>query len=269
MKRSSAVAGFVEFENGVCKLQLTSVNLATTTSASSSTTSPSQNTSSGMPPIQDIMSQIASPTSDVHASKRTLSSRQLQSHICYIQRSLNLTTGVKGEWTSQALEMLNKWLSSPKKGTGTKAAAPLAILDGDVNDKPDTEEAKALEVEAKDAEDLHTENPDAKDAKDLLAENPLLELEETKNTQDTQAENAVDTKEQDAGSDSDASSSSSSSSWTLPTDWGTWPAEWHDVWQESLFLLDLSAGEGQEKADIVMAMLKAVHRAKLRWDQAK
>ena len=269
----AALAGFVEFENGVCKLQLTSVNLATTAS-SSSTTSPSQNTSSGMPPIQDIMSQIASETSSVHASKKTLSRRQLQSHICYIQRSLNLTTGLKGEWTPQALEMLNKWLASPKKGTGTKAASPLAILDGDVSDKPDTKDLEVKVKEAEDTKDLPTENSDveaakdAKDAKDSPAENPDLELKETENTHDTQAENAVDTK--DADSDSDSSySSSSSSSWTLPTDWRTWPAEWHDVWQESLFLLERSAGESQKKADIAMAMLKSVHKAKLRWDQAQ
>ncbi|CAE7713638.1 unnamed protein product [Symbiodinium microadriaticum] len=205
-----------------------------------------------MPPIQDIMSQIVSRTSNAHVSKRTLSSRQIQSHICYIQRSLNLTTGFKGEWTSQASEMLNKWLSSPKKGT--KAAAPLAIADGDVNEKLDTEE----------------------DTTDLLAENPDFEVEakdpedkEADNTQETQAEDVVETKEHDAGSDSDSShSSSSSSSWTLPTDWGSWTSEWHDVWQEALYLPERSAGESQEKADIAMTMLRAVHRAKLQWDRA-
>ncbi|CAE7412068.1 unnamed protein product [Symbiodinium sp. CCMP2592] len=167
----------------------------------------------------------------------TLSRRQLQSDICYIQRSFNLSTGLKGEWTPQALETLNKWLSSPKKGTRSKAAAPHAILDGDVNDKPYTEEAKSensiaenpdLEVEAKetqvgveeakDAEDLLTENPDlevakgAKDANDLL-ENPELELKGAENTQDTSRERGGHQGTR-AGSDSDSSySDSSSSSW--------------------------------------------------------
>ena len=124
--------------------------------------------------------------------------------------------------------------------------------------------------------DFEVEAKDTQDAKDLLTENPDLEVEakdpedkEADNTRETQAEDVVETKEQDAGSDSDSShSSSSSSSWTLPTDWGSWTSEWHDVWQEALYLLERSAGESQEKADIAMTMLRAVHRAKLQWDRA-
>ncbi|CAE7704751.1 unnamed protein product, partial [Symbiodinium sp. CCMP2456] len=130
---------------------------------------------------------------------------------------------------ANALEMLNKWLSSPKKGT--KAAAPLAIADGDVNEMLETEEAKSQNSPAEDL-DLEAKDPEDKEAE---------------NAQDVQAEDVVETKGQDVGSDSDSSySSSSSSSWVLPTDWGAWTSEWHDVRQEGLHLLERSAGESQE-----------------------
>ena len=59
--------------------------------------------------------------------------------------------------------MPNKWLSSPKKGA--KAAASLAIADGDANDKVETEDAKSNQS--------FTENPDL-EAKDAQAAKELL-----------------------------------------------------------------------------------------------
>ena len=124
MKRAAAVAGFLEVEGGVCKRQITSIsNVTTATSSSPSTAGSSMGSLSvyvGPPKIENIIAQINSGDVREHPTKLSLTARQLQCHLCYLQRSLRLTTGMSGGWNPQAQEIFQNWLVSPKRGVACK-----------------------------------------------------------------------------------------------------------------------------------------------------
>ena len=128
MKRTASVAGFLHVEAGLCRLELTHAEPSVSPAGSTS-----------HPPMATIMSEIASSAA-VHSTKQSLQLRQVQSHVNYIQRSLNLSTGTQGGWNPQAQEMLWTWLAAPKKGSKAKNCFAVHQGQGVVRDREGRED---------------------------------------------------------------------------------------------------------------------------------
>ena len=88
-----------------------------------------------------IMSQSSAGNVEVHLTKLSLTARQFQCHICYVHRSLGLSTGMLGGWSPQAQEMFAKWLVMLKKGVASEPSGPEPISDGIASPRADPDPA--------------------------------------------------------------------------------------------------------------------------------
>lgn len=123
MKRIASVAGFLHVEAGLCRLELTHAEPSVSPAGSTS-----------HPPMATIMSEIASSAA-VHSTKQSLQLRQVQSHVNYIQRSLNLSTGTQGGWNPQAQEMALDMAGSSQEGQQGKNCFAVHQGQGVVRDR--------------------------------------------------------------------------------------------------------------------------------------
>ena len=92
------------------------VSLAKTMTTSSRTR---QTTTTVTPPSpQSLLDQVATGAMTPHEtkiSKMSLNLRQFQSHMCYLQAKLFLTTGVSGGWSEAAQELLLGWFGAKNR----------------------------------------------------------------------------------------------------------------------------------------------------------
>ena len=239
MKRTASVAGFLHVEAGLCRLELTHAEPSVSPAGSTS-----------HPPMATIMSEIASSAA-VHSTKQSLQLRQVQSHVNYIQRSLNLSTGTQGGWNPQAQEMLWTWLAAPKKGSKAKTAS-LSI-----KDKASSETEEAAKIE--DVNNIVEPEP-AKFEDDSKVAKP-----ETAKTED---ENNIAEPKETAKCDSDSSYSSSDSEESVldhVVDTSGWPTDWHDTWECAIGLAN-SSGNSSNKLRVAQRLMKTIFAAKQQWD---
>lgn len=260
MKRTASVAGFLHVEAGRCRLELT--HAEPSVSPADPRVSPAGSTSH--PPMATIMSEIASSAA-VHSTKQSLQLRQVQSHVNYIQRSLNLPTGTLGGWNPQAQEMLWTWLAAPKKGSKAKAAL-LSIKDKasseteeaakieDVNNIVESETAK-IEDDSKVAEPETAKTED----EDNIAEPETAQIED---------DSKIAEPKETAECNSDSSYSSSDSEESVldhVVDTSGWPTDWHDTWECAIGLAN-SSGNSSTKLRVAQRLMKTIFAAKQQWD---
>ena len=140
MKRSAAVAGVLEIGQGVCKLKLKNPTFQSEAASSSNTSTSQSPTSSSItnaPDVANVIAQTKSGDLVTRASEKTITSQQIQSHVCYIQRTLNFVTtlsfvtGIKSGWSEQAQEAFQTWLAAPKKRFTTLTTMQ-ALTNGEV-----------------------------------------------------------------------------------------------------------------------------------------
>ena len=125
MKRVGAVSGLISLENGVCKLELVQSSFTPSTSAS---TASMPNPSSPPPVISTIVEEIKSGTLETHPTKQDLTSRQVQSHVIYLQHKFSLVPGSQGGWNQLAEDALRQWLRTKKRGAAAKASSSNQVL---------------------------------------------------------------------------------------------------------------------------------------------
>ena len=107
----------------MCRLEVTNLSMASgsaqpPTSFSQSSASPTvPNNTMEMPRLADIIAKITDGTLVTHETKQSITSRQLLSHVCYLQKKFNLPTGLNGGWSPVAEHALHQWLATPKKGS--------------------------------------------------------------------------------------------------------------------------------------------------------
>ena len=253
MKRTASVAGFLHVEAGLCRLELTHADPSVSPAGSTS-----------HPPMATIMSEIASSAA-VHSTKQSLQLRQVQSHVNYIQRSLNLSTGTQGGWNPQAQEMLWTWLAAPKKGSKAKTTL-LSIKD---KASSETEEAAKIEdvnniVEPETArfeDDNKVAKPETAKTED---ENNIAEPE----TAQIEDNSKIAEPKETAKCDSDSSYSSSDSEESVldhVVDTSGWPTDWHDTWECAIGLAN-SSGNSSNKLRVAQRLMKTIFAAKQQWD---
>ncbi|CAE7291429.1 unnamed protein product [Symbiodinium microadriaticum] len=134
MKRSATVAGVLEIGQGVCKLKLKNLTFQSEAASSSNTStsqSPTSSSIANVPDVANVIEQIKSGDLVTRASEKTITSRQIQSHVCYIQRTLSFVAGIKSGWSEQAQEAFQTWLAAPKKRSRTLTAMQ-ALTNGEV-----------------------------------------------------------------------------------------------------------------------------------------
>ena len=102
MKRTAQVSGTIEIDNAVCRLELTNIHVVQTPMPSAGSSSTSPGTTS--PRIDELLTQIVDDVVPTHHSRKDLTSRQIQVHMCHIQRKYGLNTGVQGGWNTMADE---------------------------------------------------------------------------------------------------------------------------------------------------------------------
>ena len=78
--------------------------------------------------------------------KKQRTPRQLQAHIHYVQRSLNLAPGMAGQWSREAQDVLDTWLLKDVKGMQKKNMLAL-------EDKPGAEPSCSEAVESQPKDD--------------------------------------------------------------------------------------------------------------------
>ena len=127
MKRVGAVSGLISLENGVCKLELVQSSFTPSTSAS---TASMPNPSSPPPVISTIVEEIKSGTLETHPTKQDLTSRQVQSHVIYLQHKFSLVPGSQGGWNQLAEDALRQWLRTKRRAAKASSSKQvLAITD--------------------------------------------------------------------------------------------------------------------------------------------
>ena len=261
MKRAAAVAGFLEVEGGVRKLQFTSVSNVTT--ATPPATTGSSSVYVGPPKIENILAQISSGDVRVHPTQSSITARQLQCHACYLQRSLGLPTGASGGWNPQAQEMFQKWLVAPKKGV--KSSAPAAISDGAEpvrNDesntqpekKPNTQPEKKPDAKKSDSSSSSSDSEPKPRPSTPQEEPEIILFDNAASEKPTSSEKPVF---ENPPSDSEMDAQGLT----------TWPSEWSDALNSCLHLKDCS-GQGTARRAVALGLLKQIHVAKAAWDAA-
>ena len=119
-------------------------HLTTFTSSSPSTAGSSVGSSSvvvGPRNAPTVMSQSSAGNVEVHLTKLSLTARQVQCHICYVHRSLGLSTGMLGGWSPQAQEMFANWLVMLKKSVASEPSGPEPVSDGNASPPADPDPA--------------------------------------------------------------------------------------------------------------------------------
>lgn len=249
MKRSAAVAGFIEIGDGTCRLELANLTVATTTTAGTTQTT---STTVPLPTPRSLLDQVSTGAIRAHESKIGLTPRQLQSHMCYLQNKLALTAGSSGGWSEKAQELLLRWFAAPKKGAKSSSSKPLAIKD--VEQPSSSKTPAALSI--KDVEQPSSSK--TLESMDHDHEQPLTENAETP----LQA-----TVESDQAECASTSSSDSSSSSSLPViDVSQWGSEWHDLWQQTTALNRHCAGSNK-RSQALKNLFKSIYAAKRRFDE--
>ena len=266
MKRAAAVAGFLEVEGGVCKLQFTSVRNVTTATPPSTTGSSSVYV--GPPKIENILAQISSGDVRVHPTKSSITARQLQCHVCYLQRSLGLPTGVSGGWNPQAQEMFQKWLVATKKGV--KSSAPAAISDGAEpvrSDESNTQPEKKPDAKKPDSSSSSSDSESSSSSTTSSGESPPKPRPSTPQEEPeiTLFDNAAS--EKPTSSEEPVFENPPSDSEMDAQGLMTWPSEWSDALNSCLHLKDCS-GQGTARRAVALGLLKQIHVAKAAWDAA-
>ena len=247
MKRSAAVAGFIEIGDGTCRLELANLTVATTTTAGTTQTT---STTVPLPTPRSLLDQVSTGAIRAHESKIGLTPRQLQSHMCYLQNKLALTAGISGGWSEKAQELLLRWFAAPKKGAKSSSSKPLAIKDVEQPSSSKTPAALAI----KDVEQPSS----SKTLESMDHEQPLTENAETP----LQA-----TVESDQAECASTSSSDSSSSSSLPViDVSQCGSEWHDLWQQTTVLNQHCAGSNK-RSQALKNLFKSIYAAKRRFDE--
>ena len=113
MKRSAAVAGFIEIGDGTCRLELANLTVATTTTAETTQTT---STTVPLPTPHSLLDQVSTGAIRAHESKIGLTPRQLQSHMCYLHNKLALPAGISGGWSEKAQEYYFVGLQRRRRG---------------------------------------------------------------------------------------------------------------------------------------------------------
>ena len=255
----------------ICKLKLQNLTFQSEAASSSNTStsqSPTSSSISNPPDVANVLAQIKSGDLVTHASKKNITSRQIQSHVCYLQRTLSFVTGIKGGWSEQAQEAFQTWLAAPKKRFTTPTTMQ-ALTNGEVEAEGSTD---TMNSQAAIGDSV--ENNTAVSHRDLADE---ITPVSPNTTNDTAPANTDDTTPANTGADdlneppgdaSDSSSDSSSSSSPSPLaipDISLWSSEWHDVWYESIYLLEAAETDG--KKEIATRFLKNIIAAQARWDR--
>ena len=290
MKRSAPVAGFLHVEGGVCRLEVTNLSMASgsaqpPTSFSQSSASPTvPNNTMEMPRLADIIAKITDGTLVTHETKQSITSRQLLSHVCYLQKKFSLPTGLNGGWSPVAEHALHKWLATPKKGSNKAKTAQsmLAITDQSTPTSAVIDSRNANEGILA-ITDVHTRTNAITEFRDtneeptptnaitnsrVTNEEPTDVITESRDAnEETQSNQTNDENQGESSSDDDSSSSSSSSevSNMSNVDFSNWTTEWHDAWQ-SVVSLSAQAEGSKKKQRIAKSMTQCLRTAKQQWD---
>ncbi|CAK8985352.1 Double-strand break repair protein MRE11A [Durusdinium trenchii] len=111
-----------------------------------------------VPNAHELHQDIVSGRKAACESKQQRTPRQIQAHIHYVQRSLNLAPGISGQWSRQAQDVLDTWLLKDLKGVQKRNMLAL-------EDKPPAESScsKAVGniVESSEALDSQPKDEDA------------------------------------------------------------------------------------------------------------
>ena len=114
---SMKVQGTVQITNGAALLQLTPV-------------APRRDMKP-RPSPEDIAGKVKAGIIHVHPSRLPVTREMVNSSLTVVQRKLRLTTGMLGEWTEAADELLASNLAAPKRGSASSVACswkPLRLL---------------------------------------------------------------------------------------------------------------------------------------------
>ena len=277
MQQWEAVSGAVTFHQGEAFLRLSPVNSGASSTAPPAGT-PDTPASTCAPPWGkkrddgEMLAAIAANKVPVHASRLPMSASDLRLLLNNVQKSLKLSTGMKGGWSEEAnhrflglLRKAKRVVTSTPKAL-TNIATPEAVEDTDeqlVLANPG-EQRKSSEKNQV-AKNEHEDKPMHESAKDTKGADSETEHE---------AEDGECGK--DPGCESDSSSSSSSSSTSSVhsdkvnmvknTNTLTWESEWADAWSSSMYLLERS-GMNKKKRSIAYNMLLSIKNSKAKWDQ--
>ena len=171
-----------------------------------------------VPDAHQLHTDIASGKVAACESKKLRTVKQLQVHICYLQKTHDLDTGRHGSWNRLAQDALEAWLLKASKGRSGSPA--LAIQDQDgaapIDDKKGPKKNDAQEVPALQDQDHAPAEDDKKGSKKNDAkEVPALQDQDHVPAEDAQqdlAENLHREGGNEAGPGEESSSSSSSTS---------------------------------------------------------
>ena len=151
------VTGRVAINNGAAYLQLVPLN-------------PSPRDMKPRPSPEDIIGKVKEGAITIHESRLPVTREVLNSALVTVQKRLKLATGMHGEWTIEADEVLAQNLASPKRGSAStpkpqkallalpQPAAPLAIEDSKV-------EGEESDSDSSESSDSSSQSPAAKRAK--------------------------------------------------------------------------------------------------------
>ena len=200
------------------------------------------------PSPQSLLDQVATGAMTPHEtkiSKMSLNLRQFQSHMCYLQAKLFLTTGVSGGWSEAAQELYLVGLE-PRTGAASFSSKLFAIKDAE---RPcSSKNLAAQDVEQpSSSKTLVSKDVDQPATEDV--ENPLAAAADSNPDECT----------------SSASSSSSSNSALPVVDTSGWGSEWHDVWQNAI-ALDRQCSGSKKRPQALKNLLKGIYVAKRRVD---
>ena len=76
-----------------------------------------------------LLNEIKTGAIEVHATKKDVTLRNLQTQLANIQTNLALRTGSNGDWSVQAQQKLQAWLQRPR--CGTSRSSPSKALQDD------------------------------------------------------------------------------------------------------------------------------------------
>ena len=252
---SSAVSGMVMFRDGEAFLRLTPgapASSVPTSSASASTT----DAATAAPPwgiVRDdaaMMNAIDKNEVQVHSSRLPMSAKDLGTMLNNVQRTLKMTIGKNGEWSSEANKLFLKQLAKCKRIAKT---IPQAILDA------------PLAIE--DANEVNNQSQ---------VMDPGNTAEHHHNDDDKAVEHNQDEDDDSDESDSDDGSSTSSSSEASverkkrlirQEDTSTWTTGWHDAWESMKLVLD-EGFHNKKRRRLAYKVLTALKDAKIEWDTA-
>lgn len=83
-----------------------------------------------------LLNEIRSGAIEVHATKKDVKLRSLQTQLANIQTTLALRTGSNGDWSVQADQRLHAWLQRPRCGTCSSSPSKALEDDKEASQKP-------------------------------------------------------------------------------------------------------------------------------------